>query len=206
VPRVAHVELLVEELSMEATLRLLLPRILGADGPTFQIHTHLGKANLLRNLPGRLRAHSKWLPDDWRVFVVVDRDEEDCRDLKECLEVAARSAHLCTRTDSGAVCQVVNRIAVEELEAWFFGDMPAVRSAFPRVSPTVEGRAPFRNPDAIRGGTWEALERILKRAGYFAGGLQKIAVADAVGRHMDPARNTSPSFRHFRDALLELTR
>jgi hypothetical protein len=29
--------------------------------------------------------------------------------------------------------QVLNRIVVEELEAWFFGDVQAIRQAYPKV-------------------------------------------------------------------------
>ena len=60
-------------------------------------------------------------------------------------------------------------------------------------------------PDAIAGGTWEALERVLRSAGYFNQGLPKKEVADAVGRHMNPGANTSPSFATFRAAVLEAT-
>jgi hypothetical protein len=62
----------------------------------------------------------------------------------------------------------------------------------------------FRNVDAIRGGTWEALERVLQRAGHFLGGLPKVQVAREVGANMDPERNTSTSFQAFRDGLRAL--
>jgi len=99
---------------------------------------------------------------------------------------------------------VLNRIAVEELEAWFFGDIVALAGAFPRVSPTLGQQAAFRDPDGIEGGTWEVLERVLQRAGYFGGGLPKIEVAREVARHMDSTRNTSRSFRHFTQGLASL--
>lgn len=98
---------------------------------------------------------------------------------------------------------VVNRLAIEELEAWFFGDWEAVRRAYPRVNPNVPAQARYRQPDAIRGGTWEALERVLQSAGYFASGLRKIEAARAVAAHMEPTRNASPSFQALRVALDE---
>jgi hypothetical protein len=100
--------------------------------------------------------------------------------------------------------QVVNRIAVEELEAWFFGDTGALRAAFPHVPPTLGQKAPYRNPDEIKGGTWEALERELQRSGYFRGGLPKIEAARTIARYMEPERNGSRSFCHFRNALVDL--
>jgi len=42
------------------------------------------------------------------------------------------------------------------------------------VSPTIPNHAGYRDPDAIRGGTWEAFERILKRHDYFKTGLRKV--------------------------------
>lgn len=48
-----------------------------------------------------------------------------------------------------------------------------------------------------------ALERILRKAGYFNQELPKKEVADAAGRHLDPDANTSPSFAIFRAAVLE---
>ena len=46
---VSHVEVLVEEPSMEAALRLLLPRLLGA--VSFAVHVHQGKYDLIDKLP-----------------------------------------------------------------------------------------------------------------------------------------------------------
>ncbi len=200
-----HLELLVEEPSMEAFLRVLLPRVLVADR-TFSIYPFQGKNDLLDKLHSRLRGYSHWLPDDWRIVVVVDRDDSDCLDLKRQLETIAAAAGLRTRSRAGGgPWQLVNRIAIEEMEAWYFGDWSAVRSAYPRVPPTVPARMQFREPDAIRGGTWEAFERILKRHGYFRTGLRKLDAARAIAPHMDPTRNHSRSFTRFHEAIAEAT-
>ncbi|NLF57680.1 MAG: DUF4276 family protein, partial [Candidatus Hydrogenedens sp.] len=91
-----------------------------------------------------------------------------------------------------------------ELEAWYFGDWDAVRIAYPKASPTIPGKAAYRQPDAIRGGTWEAFERVMKKAGYFKNGLRKVEAARKVAAHLNPNSNSSPSFCMFRDALLGL--
>lgn len=200
---VAHVELLVEEPSAEAFLRELLPRLLG--NVPFSIYSFQCKDELLARLPARLRGYAAWLPENHRVIVIVDRDDDDCRELKQQLEQSALAAGLSTRTwRNQDRFVVINRIVVEELEAWYFGDWDAVRSAYPRVSATVTRRAPFRDPDRIVGGTWEAFERELQKAGYFRAGLRKIEVARAIAPYLDPARNTSHSFQVLRKALLEL--
>ena len=189
---------------MEAALRVLLPGILGRT--SFRIHAHQGKGDLLRKLPERLRAYARWKPAGWRIVVIVDRDDEDCRSLKDRLErIAAAAGHVTRSRAAGGAHTVVNRIAIEELEAWYFGDWDAVRAAYPRVSAAIPGRAGYRRPDAIKS-TWEAFESVLRRAGYFRGGLRKIEAARAIAAHMDPARNTSHSFQVFRAALREVAR
>lgn len=188
---------------MEAFLRGFLPRLLPNDR-TFEVHAFQGKADLLGKLHARLRAYAKWLPDDWRIVVVVDRDDEDCKRLKGRLENMAASAGLVTRSQCGnKPWQLVNRIAIEELEAWYFGDWAAVCTAYPRVSPNVPSQAGYRDPDAVAGGTWEAFERVLQRHGYFKAGLQKVATARSVGGLLDPGRCQSRSFLAFRDAIAE---
>jgi hypothetical protein len=194
----AHLEVLVEEPSAEAALRLLLPKILG-DIP-FAIHPFQGKTALLKKLPNRLRGYKNFLPEGWKILVLVDCDDDDCCELKARLEQMAVTAGLATKT-SGQNYAVVNRIVVEELEAWFFGDWPAVKAAYPRVSEAVPRRRPYRDPDAISGGTWEAFERVLKEGRYYEAGLPKIEAARAIAEHMDPDRNTSRSFAVFRDGL-----
>lgn len=188
---------------MEAFLGQLLPRLLPADR-SFALHAFQGKTDLLGKLQDRLRGYASWLPEDWRIVVVVDRDGDDCIALKAQLEAMARRAELRTRTAAGKhPWQLVNRIAIEELEAWYFGDWPAVCAAYPRVPARVVKQAGYRHPEAIAGGTWEAFERVLQRHGYFRGGLGKIEAARTLGAVIDPQRNRSGSFASFRDAVLE---
>ena len=134
-----HIEFLVEEPSAEAALNNIVPRVIGVEH-TFKVHPFQGKQDLLKSLPKRLRGYARWLPADWRIVVLVDEDREDCRQLKARLESAASGAGLVTRTAAGipSRIQVVNRIAVEELEAWFLGDAEALCTAFPKVSKTFE--------------------------------------------------------------------
>jgi hypothetical protein len=200
-----HLEFLVEEPSMEVFLRELLPRALPSE-TTFQIHVHRGKPDLMKKLPSRLLGYAKCLPQNHRIVVLVDRDGDRCGDLKARIEQAATSAGLLTRSlCQGQPWRVVSRIAIEELEAWFFGEWNAVRRAYPRVLKTVPAQTPYRDPDAVAGGTWEALERIFQRAGYFDGGLRKLELAGNIGRHLDPARSRSASFKAFLQALHEAT-
>lgn len=188
---------------MEAFLRGILPRVL--EEVSFEIYPSQGKAELLARLPERFRGYARWLPDSWRVVVVVDQDDDDCHELKDRLESMAGKEGLITRSQAaGQPFAVVNRIVVEELEAWYFGDWEAVREAYPGVSRTLSAQAKYRDPDNIRGGTWEAFERILKRAGYFEGGLRKVEAAKTIARHMNPGQNRSRSFMVFHGVLVEI--
>jgi hypothetical protein len=202
--RAEHLEILVEERSMEVFLRELLPPLLG-EKATFNVYPSQGKDDLLRNLPSRLKGYARWLPKNWRVLVMIDRDDQDCHTLKETMEQAAVLAGLRSRRSSGSVgsWQVATRIAVEELEAWYFGDWDAVQAVYPNVPNTLAEKAGFRDPDNISGGTWEAFERVLQKAGYFGSGLSKTEAARLLGRRVDPARNRSRSFGVFRDVVLE---
>jgi hypothetical protein len=200
-----HLEFLVEEPSAEAALRNLVPKILG-ENVSFAIHPHQGKRDLLKKLPGRLRGYRLWLPSDYCIVVLIDNDCGDCTALKETVENHATCAGLRTksRTNTGRAFQVLTRLAMEELEAWFLGDAEALHAAYPRLSWNLAKQARFRYPDAIRGGTWEALERLLQKAGYYRGGMPKIEVARNVSERMKPEYNRSRSFSVFRDGLLNI--
>lgn len=192
-----HLEFLLEEASMANALEYLVPRILPADH-SFDFHPHQGKIDLIggpgvtdSKLMRKMRGYAHWGIADLRVCVVVDRDDDDCVALKQRILAAAEGASV------SALC----RIAIEELEAWFFGDPEAITRAYPRVTANLGAKARYRNPDAIAGGTWEALERELQRAGYYATGLPKVEVATTIAQYMDPDRNASRSFQIFRDGL-----
>lgn len=200
--KVSHLEVLVEEPSTEALLNVLLPRLLS--DTTFEIHAHRGKPDLLRKLGDRLRGYARWIDDSTRILVIVDRDRQDCMKLKRELEKIAGASGLTTRAKDSARWTVATRIAIEELEAWYFGDWDAVRAAYPRVPAGIPGRSEYRDPDAIQGGTWEAFERVLQGAGYFAGGLRKIEAARTLAQHMQAASNRSASFQAFNRVLQDL--
>ena len=202
---VRHFEFLVEERSMEAFLSAWLCQVLPEEY-TFAIHAYQGKHALLGKLGDRLRGYSTWLPNDFRIVLIVDRDNDDCHQLKSRLETICDSASLRSRHATRDLdWQIVTRIAIEELEAWYFGDWQAVCQAYPNVSPNIPSRARYRDPDAIQGGTWEAFERIMMEHGYFRQGLAKVQAATAIGRHIDAQHNRSRSFAMFRDAITEAT-
>ena len=188
-----HLEIYTEEQSAEVFLNILLPRLF--PNISFKIYPHQGKSDLLKKLPKKLYAARQWMTDDYRIIVLLDRDKEDCEALKLRLENLAHTAGFVTKTQNAAGFQVVNRIAIEELEAWMLGDETAVRAAFPCV-PTFIHKEEYQNPDDIIN-AWETLENLLQRGGYYKKGYPKKDAARKIAANMNPEVNKSRSFHVF---------
>lgn len=198
-----HIDILVEEPSAKTSLEILVPKILG-DRASFSVIGFQGKRQMQNRLSSRLRGYAARIRhENLRVVVLIDEDRQDCRGLKARLEDMALNVGLRTKSSPGALgaFHVVNRLAIEELEAWFFGDIEALHAAFPRIPLSLAQKAPYRVPDAILGGTWERLHKLLRERNYCGDRFPKLRVAREVSAHMAPERNRSRSFQQFRDAL-----
>ncbi len=199
-----YIYFFVEEFSMERALKNLLP---GMVSPEYvvQIITFQCKNDLLKKLESRLMAYSSWVSDDYYFVVLVDKDDDNCFELKQKLETISQRAGFVSKSAAreNNKFQILNRIVIEEIEAWYFGDPDAMRTAFPRLSKTFERKEKYRNPDTIVR-AWETMELFLQRSRYFSEGLSKSILAESVSKHMNPARNRSKSFQVFRDGLQEL--
>lgn len=191
-----HLEFLLVERSAEVALSEILPIII-PENIGFKCHVFQGKEDLLKQLPNRLKGYRQWIQDDWRIVVLIDEDRKDCLKLKQNLENVAHQAGFYTKSNMSQTgnFQVVNRIAIEELEAWFFGDPIAIRNAYPKVSKSFHRRSKYRNPEKIQGGTSEALERLLRQ--YYPNWFPKVEVARNIAAYMQPERNISRSFQVF---------
>jgi hypothetical protein len=200
-----NLEFIVEEPSMEETLKNILPKMLKPE-ITFRIINMRNKQNLINNLSKNLSLYKKDFFKHHKIVVLVDQDKENCLVLKQTLEEAARNNGLTTKSSAnfGSTFQVLNRIVIEEIESWFFGDINALTSAYPKISKNLLNIAKYRDPDKIKGGTWEALEKLLQKYGYFRNGLSKIRNAQNISQYMDPNLNRSRSFQVFREGLEDL--
>jgi len=197
-----QLEFLVEEQSAEEALRHLLPKLAGHRA-RWKVINLGSKHRLLKVLPQRLKAYRQRIAsgESLRVVVLLDRDNDDCHDLKGRLEAAAGDAGLSTKStpDAEGRFLVLNRIVIEELESWFIGDSAALRKAFTSLPAIREDSGIFRNPD--NGGSWEALHRFLKKRGVYKSSFPKIDAARRIAPRMDVNRNRSRSFRVFVDGL-----
>lgn len=168
---------LLEEPSTKHLLDILLPKIL-PEGVEFQTIPHNGKRDLERSIPRKLRGWNE--PGDIRFVILHDQDTQNCVQLKQSL------LKLC----EGSQRPVLVRIACQEMEAWYFGDMNAVALAYdkPRLR-QISGQRRYRVPDQIPSPK-EDLRKLVPEH-------QQIAGAKRVAPHMNIENNTSESFRQF---------
>lgn len=197
------IEFLVEDDCIKITLQQLLPKMLPVKYK-WVIHSFQGKDDLLSKLPTRLRGYRK-IGGCGRIVVIIDQDSNNCIELKNKLDRIARNLGLIpkSQTRDEETFKVMNRIIVEELEAWFFGDNRALSTAFPGVPESLHKKEKYRYPDKMHN-TWEQLEAVLKRAGYYQTGLDKREAAGLISQHMVPSINCSKSFQVFREGLNSL--
>lgn len=215
-----HFEILVEDQSGKKTLDILVPGIIGRPH-TFNVHPYkgighipkgltakseAGKRILLDQLPRLLRGYGKAFahyPIDCPAVVILVCDLDD-KCLKAFRQELDALLNACDPRPTTRFC-----IAVEEGEAWFLGDIPAVKAAYPKAKEVVLSE--YRN-DSICG-TWELLANAvyhggasaLEARGWRAVGEEKSKWAETITPHMDVMNNASPSFIRFRETLLELT-
>jgi hypothetical protein len=203
-----HFEFFIEDQSSGKAMEILIPRLLG-DEITFRIHTYNGlgrippklrsqcaadKRILLERLPQILRGHN---PDCGIIVVICDLDDNDellfRSDLQRILETCSPKL------------KVILGLAIEEFEAWYFGDLAAIRKAYPKAIDHVLTK--YKN-DSICG-TWERLADAIYKGGskalskkkWYEIGKQKSIWAKEISPHMDVDKNESPSFNFLHSEL-----
>lgn len=147
---------------------------------------------LLDQLPAKLRGFAS-AKATHHVLVLVDADDEDCKQLKaNIVKIAQRCAPL---------LDVTVRIAVEETEAFYLGDLRAIKAAFPDADTSVLEKVKY-TPDQVCG-AWELFGKVIHD-----GGENKVAWATAMAEHLTikPAESRSPSFKALLGALKKLAR
>ena len=170
--------LFTEEMSAKALLESLLPRMLPEE-IHIQCVSFEGKQDLERQLPIKLRG---WRTPNTHFVILRDQDSGNCHDVKRNLENICKAAK---KPD------VLIRIACRELESWYFGDLAAVETGL-QINGLVnlQGRARYRNPDAIMHPSKE-LKKITKNR------YQKIHGSRIIGKYLSLHNTRSKSFRNF---------
>jgi hypothetical protein len=168
---------LLEEPSMKTFLEGLLPRLFpGLElGRDFLCIKHEGRSDLESSIPRKLRA---WNEPDAKFIVLRDNDGGDCIQLK---------AHLRQLCAEGHRDDVLVRIACQELEAWYLGDLAALAEEYAvKIAASQTGRT-YRDPDRI-GSPASLLKRHVP-------GFQKGDGSRRMGQRLHPGRNQSRSFQ-----------
>jgi hypothetical protein len=211
-----HIEILVEDSSGMSLLEAVLPKLLGEHGDphTWRMHSYKGmgripknlnvgmdpaKRILLDRLPRVLKGYGN-TPGIDAVLVVLDTDKRDCVGFLAELKALA--------ADCNPAPNTMFRLAIEEVEAWYLGDLQALLAAYPHAKQDVLKRY----TQDVACGTWELLadavysggSASLKKAGWPLSGQIKHEWAKKIGPLLEPDRNLSPSFGKLRDGLRRL--
>ena len=213
-----HFEILVEDQSGKKALDILVPKIIG-DAHTFTVHSYKGigripknmrdtedasKRILLENLPKLLKGYGKTQagrPHFQEVVILVCDLDDKCR--KAFRDELYGILNACDPQPDTRFC-----IAIEEVEAWFLGDLKAVKTAYPKAKDAI--LTSYVN-DSICG-TWEKLAdavcqggvSALTAKGWQAVGMEKSKWAQEISLQMTVENNRSPSFQYFRRKLRKL--
>lgn len=214
-----HFEILVEDQSGKKALDILIPKIIGFKH-TFKVHPYKGigripknlssnadasKRILLTQLPQLLRGYGNTFakyPKEYPAAVILVCDL-DVKCLKAFREELHTILNACDPKPETRFC-----VAIEEGEAWFLGDIAALKKAYPQAKDSVLNT--YIN-DSICG-TWEKLadaifpggSTALSAKGWQAIGAEKFKWAEKITPHMDVDNNASPSFDYLRTKMMEL--
>ena len=175
----------LEELSMKVFLECLFPRIYPQLRPTedYILVAHEGKDDLERSLTNKL---PNWnVPGDY--FIVIrDNDATDCK---------ATKAKLINLVKSTGKTKFLIRLACEELEAWYLGDLVAVGLAYSKrnLAKRNGNKAKLRNPDTVQKPSAKLAQMVPE--------FQKVQGARLIARHIDRSRNKSRSFHVLLEAI-----
>ena len=175
-----RIVIFLEESSMEVFLKAFLGRLY--PNLVVQYVVYSGWTDLERSVPKALK--SWYVPGD-RFVVVRDSDGQDCHALKQ------RIVKSCREAGHG---DILVRIVCQELEGWYLGDFTALAEAYddPKIL-QYQGKARFRNPDAVRNPSVE----VAKLAGPF----RKTDAARRLGNLVDARQNRSRSFQVFVEGI-----
>jgi hypothetical protein len=217
-----HFEILVEDISGKRAINILAQKLLDS-GTTYRIISYKGvgrlptglrpnsnanKRILLDRLPRLLNGYGIAQPDSF-IIVVCDLDDKNKASFLDELKNVLDN---CTAKPKAYFC-----LAIEEIEAWYLGDLNAVRIAYPHAVDSVLHK--YVN-DSICG-TWELLadavykvagksrrksgHELLSEKGWQEVGAEKLRWAEAISPHMNVDANKSPSFCYFKKTLREIT-
>ena len=203
-----HFEFLIEDQSGAKAMEILLPKLLGNKASYRIIKGYKGLGHLPKDLKPKTGASKRILldrlpqllsgygrvPNLGFIIIICDLDDKDERQFLSELNGVLND---CNPKPNARFC-----LAIEEFEAWYLGDLAAVRKAYPKAKDAILNR--YKNDEIC--GTWELLadavykggNKALKKEGWQAIGKQKSVWAKEISPHMNVDSNLSPSFNNMR--------
>lgn len=160
----------------------------------------LEQSSLLDMLPAKCRAYSRALNSKKDILIVCfDADYHNPKELHEGVQ------GICSYFLKDFHCVI--GIAQEELEAWLLGDKEAVKQAYPNYNQEILNQY---IQDSVCG-TWETLCNTIEgnkaqeiiESDYKITGRYKAEWAEKISQYLDCRRNISPSYKLFRQSLVE---
>lgn len=217
-----HFEILVEDLSGKTSLEILIPKILDINIHTFKVHSYKGigripkgmkassdskKRILLDQVPKLIQGYGNTFagyPSNYPAALIIVCDLDN-----RCLITFRQELFNCVSKCSAKPPLTRFCIAIEEGEAWYLGDLKAIKAAYPKAKDAVLNS--YTNDEIC--GTWEKLAdavfsggaKSLSKLGWQAIGKEKTTWAKKISPYMNIDRNKSPSFCYFRDKLRSLS-
>ena len=216
-----HFEILVEDISGKTALEILIPKIISTEQHTFNIHSYKGIGHIPKGLKSASEAKKRILLDQLPRLIqgIGQTFSQYPPDYPAVLIVTCDLDNRCLSTFRRELLDIVDKcnpppktqfcIAIEEGEAWYLGDLAAVKAAYPEANQEV---LKLYTNDSICG-TWEKLadavysggSKELSKLGWQEVGKEKSNWANKIPPHMEVDNNLSPSFCYFRDKLRGLT-
>ncbi len=214
-----HFEIYVEDASGKKVLDLLVPMVIGSEH-SFKVYPYKGighipanmsdpkdaaKRILLHNLPKILKGLGKTFKNYGNSYnaaavIVCDLDKKCFKQFRQEL---FNILDVCDPKPMTVFC-----IAIEEMEAWFLGDINAIKRAYPKAKTNI--LVSYEN-DSICD-TWEKLADAvysggatkLLGKGWQTVGREKSVWAEKITPHLNINDNKSQSFQYFVKKLQSL--
>jgi hypothetical protein len=186
-----HLHIFTEEPSASIFFDAVLPKVL-PEGVTYSVYPHQGKQDLEQAIKTTVPSISR-IPGS-KILITRDQDSGDCKPVKQKIVDSIKD---------NCHAPYLVRIFCRELEAWYLGDLKAVKAAYPRFNPKLfEGKKEFRNVDDIQTPNQYLLSILPEYKGREY--LPKLETSEKIAPNLDIDANTSTSFQHLISGIQKL--
>jgi len=186
-----YLHIFTEEASAKNLFESIIPQIIPED-VYYRIYPHQGKQDLEKALSSVIPSISR--TPGALILVTRDQDQSDCVAIKE--QFNQIMINKCS-------CPYKIRIICKELEAWFLGDLEAIKKAYPRFNPDAYiNKAELRNVDAISNPNRLLLRMIPEYNDRET--LPKLESSESISKHLNLQSNRSSSFNQTLNGISEL--